>query len=108
MTRKTDAEYAAMADDYAAHPPTADELLDAPEVDYTILRNGRPPKGATSRGRTPTTSVRLPQELRDQVEALARAEGVKASEIIRRATERYVLHERRSDHPRPQSRKSAR
>lgn len=89
-TRKNDAEYAAMADDYAAHPPTADEVIGAPEVDHTILRNGRPPKGTSSRGRTPTTSVRLPKELRDRVDALAKAEGVNASEIIRRATERYV------------------
>ncbi|AXH50498.1 RelB-like antitoxin [Gordonia phage Ruthy] len=90
MARLTDEDYAEMAADYAANPPTADEIAGEVVIDSTILRTGRPPKSAGGPGKTPTTSVRLPVELRARVERLAAAEDVKPAEIIRRAVSEYV------------------
>ena len=42
--RFTDAEYAAMAADYEANPPTADEVLSI-EVNPAFLRSGRSTEG---------------------------------------------------------------
>lgn len=88
--RFTDDEYAEMAADFEANPPTADEIVGEIEVNHAILRTGRPPKTAPARGKTPTTSVRLPQELRAQLEAVATAEGVAPAEVIRRAVGEYI------------------
>lgn len=92
MGRKlTDDDYAAMADDYATNAPTAEEVVGDVEVaDLAVLRHGRPPKGTASNGKTPTTSVRLPEDLREAMVKLADAEHVKLAEIIRRAVAEYV------------------
>ncbi|AON97331.1 hypothetical protein BIZ71_gp38 [Gordonia phage Hedwig] len=90
MARLTDEDYAAMAADYAKHPPTADEVAGEIVVDPAILRTGRPPKSAGGPGKTPTMSVRLPLELRARVDDIAEAEDVKPAEIIRRAVSEYV------------------
>lgn len=87
-------DYDAMADDYAAHPPTADEVVDV-EVSPSALKTGRPPRGAGKRGRTPVTSVRLPGELRKRMAKQAQAEGVGESELIRKAVDEYVTHHSR-------------
>ncbi|AMS02955.1 hypothetical protein BJD60_gp34 [Gordonia phage Schnabeltier] len=90
MARLTDEDYAAMAADYAENPPTAEEIVGEVVVDPAILRTGRPPKSAGGPGKTPTMSVRLPLELRAQVDDIAEAEDVKPAEIIRRAVSEYV------------------
>lgn len=87
-------DYDAMAADYADHPPTADEVVDV-EVSPFALKTGRPRKGATKGGRTPTMSLRLPDKLRQKVAQQAKAEGVAESELIRRAVDEYVTHHTR-------------
>lgn len=87
-------DYDAMADDYAAHPPTADEVLGT-EIGPAALNTGRPRKGAAEQGRTPTMSVRLPGELRAKVAKRAKAEGVAESELIRRVVDEYVTQHSR-------------
>lgn len=81
-------DYDAMADDYAEHPPTADEVL-AVEVSPSALKTGRPRKGA-AKGRTPTMSVRLPAPLRAKVARVAKHEHIAESEVIRRAVEQFT------------------
>ncbi|MFT4086160.1 MAG: CopG family transcriptional regulator [Gordonia sp. (in: high G+C Gram-positive bacteria)] len=95
--RLTDADYAAMADDYAANPLRADETAgpveinpDHPDVNVTVLRTGRPAGGGSPRGRTPTTSVRLPADIKTRLDARAADEAVKPAEIIRRALVEYL------------------
>ncbi len=87
--RFTEDEYAEMAADFEANPPTAEEIGTI-EVNPAILRNGRPPKSAPARGKTPTMSVRLPTELRAQLEVVAKEENATTAEVIRRAVGEYV------------------
>ncbi|TSD96574.1 hypothetical protein FOS14_16070 [Skermania sp. ID1734] len=89
MSRLTDDEYAEMAADYAANPLTADEVLGPVEIDPAVLRTGRPTGTSRARGRTPTTSVRLPEPLRTRLTAQAAAENVAPAEVIRRALVEY-------------------
>jgi anti-sigma factor RsiW len=90
MTAKrfTDAEYAEMAADYAANPPTADEVL-AAEINPAFLRKGRPAKGTAAAGKTPGLTVRLPDAIRVELTLRAKAEGSSPSELIRRAVVEY-------------------
>jgi hypothetical protein len=91
MSRKrrfTDEDYAEMAADYEAHPPTADEVLSV-DVNPAFLRKGRPRKGVAALGETPLTTVRLPDAIREELVRRARAEGSSASELIRRAVVEY-------------------
>ena len=90
MGRLTEEEYAAMAADYEASPPADSEIAGPVHVDPAALRTGRPPKGAPRRGRTPTTSVRLPEELRERLTVRADAEAVTPGEVIRRAIIEYL------------------
>lgn len=46
---------------------------------------------------TKVTSIRMPAELAAQIEAVARAEGVSISELMRAAAYRYIAT-RRADH----------
>lgn len=95
--RLTDAEYAEMAEDYATNPLTADEVvgplevnLDHPDVAAAVLRAGRPAGGGPAQGRTPTTSVRLPVDIKTRLDQRAATEDVKPAEIIRRALVEYL------------------
>lgn len=88
--RRTSDEYAEMAADYAANPPTADEVTSL-EVDPAVLRTGRPAKGASTTGRTPVMALRLPTELRDEIRQRVDAgETSSESEFIRRAVVEYL------------------
>lgn len=95
MARLSDSEYADMAADYAANPLRGEEVAGPVEMDPAVLRNGRPAGAASGRGRTPTTSVRLPDTLRDQLAAQASAEEVAPAEVIRRALVEYFQHHQR-------------
>jgi len=86
--RFTDAEYAEMAADYAAEPPTADEIVSV-EVNPAFLRKGRPAEGATP-GKTPGFTVRLPDAIRFELTLRAQADGSSPSELIRRAVIEYI------------------
>ncbi|MDQ2638258.1 MAG: hypothetical protein M3Y83_15425 [Actinomycetota bacterium] len=93
--RVTDDEYAEMAADYAANPPTADEVLSV-EVNPALLRKGRPTKGATRSGKTPALPVRLPDSIRVEIAHRVEAgESDSASELIRQAVVEYF-----DNHPR--------
>ena len=72
--RKSDAEYAEMAADYEANPPTADEMVSV-EMNTALLRTGRPRKGAVSPGRSAVTPVRLPDTIRNELLRRAESEG---------------------------------
>lgn len=88
--RLTDAEYAEMAADYEAHPPTAAEIAGPIEVNPVYLRTGRPAKGARTAGRTPVMAVRLPSVIRHEVDNRVKAGGAdSASELIRQALVEY-------------------
>jgi hypothetical protein len=63
--RFTDAEYAEMAADYAATPPTADEIVSM-EVHPVFLRKGRPADGEVL-GKTSGFTVRLPTAVRSEL-----------------------------------------
>lgn len=86
--RLTDAEYAEMAADYAAEPPTVDEVVSG-GVDPAFLRKGRPAEG-TAPGKTPGFTVRLPDAIRVELALVAQAEGSSPSELIRRAVVEYI------------------
>ncbi|HEV8623284.1 MAG TPA: CopG family transcriptional regulator [Acidimicrobiia bacterium] len=76
----TDADVEAMADEAEA----------GYDVDELITRRGK--RGRPSLGAAPATveSVRLDPELRDELAARAEAEGVSASELIRKALREYL------------------
>lgn len=86
--RFTDDEYAEMAADYAANPPTADEVLSV-EINPAFLRKGRPTKGTPPVGKTPVLAIRLPDAIRGELTRRAKSEGSTASELIRRAVVEY-------------------
>ena len=76
----TDADVEAMADE-------AEAGYDVDELISRRGKRGRPPLGSA-----PATveSVRLDPELRDELAARAEAEGVSASELIRKALREYL------------------
>ena len=88
----SDTEYAEMAADYAANPPRTDEAIGPVDINYAhpdvILAAGRP-KGGGGSGRTPTTSVRLPADMKARLQTQAATESVRPAEIIRRALAEY-------------------
>lgn len=91
MTKRpalTDADYEALADSYEAMPPTAEEILGPVEVAPGRLRTGRPTRGNERGGKTPATTVRLPDDLRSELAERAKA-GTPASETIRLALVEY-------------------
>lgn len=63
--------------------------VEAPHVDAVRLRRGRPPKGIQSQ-RSPSRQVRLPQDVSDQVDALAERWHVPSSEVMRAAITEYI------------------
>lgn len=81
----TDADYAEMAADYEAHPPTADEVV-AIEVNPGLLRMGRPAAEGT------VITVRLPEVLRDELKQRADEAGSAPSELIRVAIAEYFAN----------------
>lgn len=83
-TRIYDAEYAEMAADYEANPPTAAEVTSA-EANPAFLPKGRPAKGASTAGKTPVLAIRLPESLRNELAHSAEFQGATASEMVRRA-----------------------
>ncbi|WP_201274426.1 ribbon-helix-helix domain-containing protein [Mycolicibacterium sp. CH28] len=87
--RPTSADYAEMADDYAAYPPTIDEVTSV-EVSPAVLRKGRPAKGAPAVGKTPALPIRLPESIRAEIEHRVQAgESDSAAELIRQAIVEY-------------------
>jgi hypothetical protein len=76
----TDADVEAMADEAEA----------GYDVDELIARRGK--RGRPALGSAPATveSVRLDPELRDELAARAEAEGISASELIRKALREYL------------------
>ncbi|MFE3545508.1 ribbon-helix-helix protein, CopG family [Nocardia sp. NPDC059177] len=90
MSKLTDADYEAMAADYEANPITADEIIDI-AVNPALLRMGRPRAGEReAKGKTPTTSVRLPKSIRARLHKRAEAEHVSEGEIIRRLLDAHL------------------
>lgn len=89
-TRRTDAEYAAMADEFKAGnwQPVAPPTIGP--GDAVKLKNGRPVGRKQPAGNTPTTSVRLPAEVKARLDARAADESVKPAEVIRRALVEYL------------------
>jgi Ribbon-helix-helix protein, copG family len=87
--RLTDANYADMAEDYAARPPTVEEILSL-EVNPAFLRMGRPAKGVAAKGKTPVISVRLPDAIRAELVRRAEDEGSSPSELIRQAVVEFL------------------
>lgn len=92
--RLTEAEYAEMAADYAAHPLTEADIAGPVESTGTVVRMGRPTKSSGhTGGKTPSTTVRLPKEIREELARRAEVAGTPASEIVRRAlAEHFALH----------------
>ena len=86
---RNDDDYAAMADDYATTPPTADEVI-AVEVNPAALGMGRPRTGAGKGGNTPSMSIRFPDTMRAAIHRRARADAVHDADIIRRAVDEYL------------------
>jgi len=85
----SDDDYAAMADDYATTPPTADDII-AVDVNPAALGMGRPRTGASKGGNTPAISIRLPETMRADIHRHAQANAVPDADIIRRAVDEYL------------------
>lgn len=92
MERLTDADYDAMAVDYAANPPRPEELLDI-EVNPAYLTVGRPTSRSGRTGKSPTLSIRLPEELRRAADLRAQSENVTTGELVRRAVSEYLARQ---------------
>lgn len=85
MARLTDAEYAAMADDYEINPPTADEVL------AVAVTMGRPRGDAARRGKSPSMSVRFPAPMRDHIRRRAAADfDGNEGELVRAAVSAFL------------------
>jgi hypothetical protein len=99
-TRITDDEYAEMAADYEANPPTAAEVTSV-ELNPAYLPKGRPNKGTATTGKTPVLAIRLPESLRNELVHSAKVQGATPSEMVRRAVvdsvSFYVLWEQTFD-----------
>lgn len=50
---------------------------------------GRPSLG---RGTSPTMNLRMPQDMREGLDRIAEREGIRASEVARRALAEYLAH----------------
>ncbi|MCB0948318.1 MAG: ribbon-helix-helix protein, CopG family [Mycobacterium sp.] len=71
-------------------PPTAAEVLSI-EVNPAVLRTGRPTKRTPTTGRTPVMTVRLPVDIRDEIQhRVAAGESSSKGELIRRAVVEYL------------------
>jgi len=68
----------------------ADEAERGYDVDRLIARRGRRGRPALGSGPASVESVRLDPELRDQLAARARADGITTSEVIRQALRDYL------------------
>lgn len=89
--RPTAKDYADMAASYEAEPPRADEIAGPIELKPAILRIGRPAKGTATAGKTPVLAIRLPEQLRTEVDhRVETGETSSASELIRRAVIEYL------------------
>jgi len=89
MMMPTESEYTEWAKafesgEYRATP------IETPQVDVARLRRGRPNRGEESQGKSPSRQVRLPQEVSDQVDALAKRRRVPSSEVMREAIIEYI------------------
>ena len=64
------------------------------------LKMGRPrgKVGRPATGETPMIALRLPADLRREIERIAGRRGVSVSQVLREAIEKFVQRERRSLH----------
>ena len=93
--RRTAAEYEAAAADYEANPITADRIRSI-ELGPGYLPVGRPVKGKVKTGNTPALPVRLPDQIRTELNERVKAgESGSASELVRLAVVEYF-----ENHPR--------
>lgn len=91
--RLSDEEYAEMAADYEAHPPTAEEIAGPIEINPAYLRTGRPTKDTQTAGRTPVMAIRLPDAIRDEVKTrVAAGQAQFEGELIRQALIEYFAN----------------
>lgn len=89
-SRLSDEDYAEMAADYEAHPPTANEIAGPIEINPAYLRTGRPAKNTPTTGRTPVMTIRLPDTIRDEVKTrVAAGQAQSEAELIRQALVEY-------------------
>ena len=88
--RRTDAEYAELQADIEAGAwlPVSEPV--AGTGAQVVLKGGRPAGRKLPSGNTPTTSVRLPVDIKARLNDRAAAEDVKPAEIIRRALVEYL------------------
>lgn len=84
----TEHEYAEWADAFEAGKYRA-APIEAPHLDTARLRRGRPPTGTPSTP-SPSRQVRIPQEISDQIDALAERWHVRPSEVMRAAITEYL------------------
>lgn len=87
-TRRTDYD-ALQADFEAGNWAPAAAPAEGPGAQIR-LKGGRPAGRRTPAGNTPTTSVRLPADIKTRLDARAADEAVKPAEIIRRALVEYL------------------
>lgn len=88
--RRSDAEYAELQTAFEAgdwHP--IGEPTEGVGSRIT-LKGGRPAGRKSPAGNTPTTSVRLPADIKASLDRQADIENVKPAEIIRRAIVEYI------------------
>jgi hypothetical protein len=89
----TDDDYAEMAADYEANPPTADEIVGPIKVNPAYLRTGRPAGTGTPKGKTPALPVRLPEPIRAEMKRRVEAGATRSeSELVRAALIEYFQH----------------
>ncbi|GAB93034.1 hypothetical protein [Gordonia rhizosphera] len=77
MARAEELADIAESDDFQTRPAT-------PE-DVARIRAGRPRKDSARKGETPAMSVRMPVELRSQLDVYAASHDLPTTEVIRRA-----------------------
>ena len=85
----TAAEYEALSESYAREPIRADEVIGEPISGVEILTKGRP-TGGRRPGPSRVRSLRLSADLDGYLRAVAKAEGVDDSVVIRRAIAEYI------------------
>jgi hypothetical protein len=81
MAKRTEKDYEAMGHAVEAGAYT---VRSGVEMGAT-LRMGRPIKSEKPAGKTPVLTVRLPDELRTELDEIAASEGISTSELVRRS-----------------------
>lgn len=89
--RRTEADYAAMADDFEANPTEAISPATLGPGAFVKLKDGRPAgQRREPVGSTPTMSIRVPAPLRASLNARAEQDHVAPAEVVRRALAQYL------------------